>query len=244
MKRKILVSGSLGKMGKTLCDYIKAQPDYELVAGVDKASKETGALFEGGYKIYNDLKQALSENQIDVIIDFTEPKSVFDNILTAIENKTPIIVGTTGLKDAQKEILAQNAQENGTPVLIVPNFAIGAILMAELAAKAAKYMQACEIIELHHDAKKDKPSGTSIETRKGILKALGKESQQSDNSIIPIHSVRLPGLVAHQEVILGALGQTLTIRHDSYDRNSFMPGIRIAIEQIQNLKGLSTGLKL
>ena len=139
------------------------------------------------------------------------------------------------------ELLSENTQ---TPVLIVPNFAIGAVLMAEFAKKAAQYIKNVEIIELHHNQKIDKPSGTAIKTRQGILEAQNQTDKESDENYVPIHSIRLPGLVAHQEVIFGDVGQTLTIRHDSLNRDSFMPGISLALEQIKTAKGLEIGLKL
>ena len=141
-------------------------------------------------------------------------------------------------------MLAELARENNTGIMIVPNFAIGAILMMNFAKMAAKYMKAAEIIELHHDQKVDKPSGTAIKTRKGMLEATGRISEMDNADLIPIHSVRLPGLVAHQEVILGDLGQTLTIRHDSISRDSFMPGIAIALKQMGSFTGLRVGIEL
>ncbi len=234
-KQKILVIGCCGKMGRTICNFINSQSNYELVGGIDVSN--VGEKIEG-ITVCNDLKKFLNEKKVDVAIDFTMPSSVVENAITCLRAKTPIIIGTTGISNENKKMLGKLASDNQTGIMIIPNFAIGAILMMEFSKIAAKYMKAAEIIELHHDQKKDKPSGTSIKTRSQILEAKNISIDDANEDTIPIHSVRLPGLVAHQEVIFGDIGQTLTIRHDSFNRESFMPGIAIALEQIKKLKGL------
>ena len=240
-KQNILVIGCCGKMGQTVCKFVNSQDKYNLVGGIDVS--RVGEINEG-VTVCNDLKKFLKENKVDVAIDFTMPSSVVGNAVECLRAKTPIIVGTTGISDENKKMLGKLAEDNQTGIMIVPNFAIGAILMMEFAKTAAKYMKAAEIIELHHDQKKDKPSGTAIKTRAQMLKVKGIVSNEAKDSDIPIHSVRLPGLVAHQEVILGDIGQTLTIRHDSFNRESFMPGIAIALEQIKTIKGLQESVTI
>ena len=186
-----------------------------------------------------------------------EQKINFDNIKYAIEKGVIPVIGTTGQTDEQLKELDALAKEKGTACAVIPNFAIGAVLMMKFAAEAAKYMPEIEIIELHHDKKVDSPSGTAIKTAKGIAdaraaagvvaeKPLGNASDPargySEVDGIHIHSVRLPGLVAHQEVLLGGKGQLLTIKHDSMDRTSFMPGVLLAVKNIKGKTGLVYGL--
>ncbi len=247
---KVLVSGALGRMGRTVIDAVKNDSELELVGAVD--------IFDGevaGLKVETDLNSALEKFQPDVMVDFTRPDSVFKNVMTALSKKVSPVVGTTGLTDEQKNKISAAADENKTPAFIAPNFAIGAVLMMLLSQKVAKYMPDVEIIELHHDKKLDAPSGTAELTAKMIAEVREKHFQGNPDEVekIPhargadyegmkIHSVRLPGYVAHQEVIFGGLGQTLTIRHDSMGRDSFMPGVLLACKKVRGLKGLTIGL--
>jgi 4-hydroxy-tetrahydrodipicolinate reductase len=189
------------------------------------------------------------------MIDFTRPDVVFHNVTTALKAKVSPVVGTTGLSDEQKAEIKKLAEENDTPAFIAPNFAIGAVLMMVMAKQAAKYMPEVEIIELHHDNKLDAPSGTAVQTAAMIAEVRAEHKQGhpdekekltgargADYEGMHIHSVRLPGYVAHQEVIFGGLGQTLTIRHDSLNRESFMPGVVLAAQKVRGLKGLTVGL--
>ena len=191
----------------------------------------------------------------EVMVDFTRPNVVFQNVMTALENKVSPVVGTTGLSDEAKEKIREAAEKNQTPAFIAPNFALGAVLMMLTAKKIAKYMPDVEIIELHHDKKLDAPSGTAELTAKMISEVRPPHKQGHPEEVerlahvrgaevdgIRIHSVRLPGYVAHQEVIFGGLGQTLTIRHDSTGRDSFMPGVVLACKKVRGLKGLTIGL--
>ena len=247
---KVLVNGALGRMGKTVLAAVKADKELQLVGAVDIFSGE----FEG-VKVETDLAAALEKYNPEVMIDFTRPDVVFQNIMIALNRKVSPVVGTTGLDDAAKAKIHEAAEKNNTPVFIAPNFAIGAVLMMQLSQKVAKYMPEVEIIELHHDKKLDAPSGTAELTAKMISEVRHPHKQGhpdekerlehvrgADYNGIRIHSVRLPGYVAHQEVIFGGLGQTLTIRHDSTGRDSFMPGVLLACKKIRGLKGLTVGL--
>lgn len=246
--KNIMVSGCGGKMGRTLSNYIGSLANYKLVAGVDPklaghSIKEIAAATDD-FKISGSVKEGLSSTKVDIVIDFTSPSVVVGNAVECVNAKTPILIGTTGISQEDQNMLDELAKKNGTSIMIVPNFAIGAILMMNFAKIAAKFMKSAEIIELHHDTKVDKPSGTAIKTRKGMLEATNRMNEEKDSNVIPIHSVRLPGLVAHQEVIFGDLGQTLTIRHDTCNRDSFMPGISMALKQIGTFVGLRVGLEL
>ena len=208
---RVAVTGAAGRMGQTVCDAVAGADDMELVARVDPALDTT-------------LAQALAERP-DVLVDFTVPTTAVANAREAASAGVHVVIGTTGFDAAELADLA-GAQAN---IFIAPNFAIGAVLMMQFATVAAQHMRRAEIIELHHDSKVDAPSGTAARTA-ALMRDAAPESGD-----VPIHSVRLPGLVAHQEVILGDVGQTLTIRHDSTDRTSFMPGVLLAIRRVSQL---------
>ncbi|MBR4152158.1 MAG: 4-hydroxy-tetrahydrodipicolinate reductase [Selenomonadaceae bacterium] len=247
---KVLVNGALGRMGCTVVNAVKADSELELVGAVDAYEGEVE-----GVKVETNLDAALKKYSPEVMVDFTRPNVVFDNVMTALENKVSPVVGTTGLSDEAKEKIRELAEKNNTPAFIAPNFALGAVLMMLTAQKIAKYMPDVEIIELHHDKKLDAPSGTAELTAKMIAEVRPSHKQGHPDEVerlsnvrgadydgIRIHSVRLPGYVAHQEVIFGGLGQTLTIRHDSTGRDSFMPGVVLACKKVRNLRGLTVGL--
>lgn len=247
---KVLVNGALGRMGRTVVAAVNADDELELVGAVDAFDGEID-----GLKVETNLDAALKKFAPDVMVDFTRPNVVFDNVMTALANKVSPVVGTTGLSDDAKEKIRELAEKNQTPAFIAPNFALGAVLMMLIAQKVAKYMPDVEIIELHHDKKLDAPSGTAELTAKMISEVRTLHSQGHPDEVerlphvrgaevdgIRIHSVRLPGYVAHQEVIFGGLGQTLTIRHDSTGRDSFMPGVVLACKKVRALKGLTVGL--
>lgn len=222
----VAVAGAQGRMGKTVCAAVEAAEDMRLVGRADPL-------------IDVSLQQALQGAQ--VLVDFTRPDTAIANALASVRAGVHVVLGTTGF-DIQtlRSALDELAHDGGRPpanVLIAPNFAIGAVLMMRFAAQAAQHMGKAEIIELHHDGKLDAPSGTAALT--ATLMA-----EQSGRPAPPIHSVRLPGLVAHQEVILGDLGQTLTIRHDTISRESFMPGVLLAIRHVGVLEQpLTIGLE-
>ena len=247
---KILVNGALGRMGRTVVAAVNADSELELVGAVDVIAGEVE-----GIKVETDLDVALKKYSPDVMVDFTRPAVVFDNVMTALRNKISPVVGTTGLSDSDKDKIRELAEKNQTPAFIAPNFALGAVLMMLAAQRIARYMPDVEIIELHHDKKLDAPSGTAELTAKMIseMRLPHKQGHPEEVERLPhvrgaevdgirIHSVRLPGYVAHQEVIFGGLGQTLTIRHDSTGRDSFMPGVILACKKVRSLRGLTVGL--
>jgi 4-hydroxy-tetrahydrodipicolinate reductase len=215
---RVAVAGAAGRMGATVCDAVEGAGDMELVARADPALDVS-------------LDQALEAGP-DVLVDFTIPSTVVANAHAAVAAGVHVVIGTTGFApDAFDDLRGAGAN-----VFVAPNFAIGAVLMMQFAATAARHMASAEIIELHHDRKLDRPSGTAARTaalmRDAVTEGDGAAGEAPE---IPIHSVRLPGLVAHQEVILGDVGQTLTIRHDSIDRVSFMPGVLLAVRRVGSL---------
>ena len=244
---KVAVCGALGKMGREVVNMVTEHPDMELVAKIDIASGD----------MYHTIEEAARVCDIDVLVDFTQPASIYENAKFCLNNKIKIVIGTTGLKDEQIAELQNLSNANNTGCLIAPNFSTGAVLMMIFAKTAAKYFDNAEIIEYHHNQKKDAPSGTAIKTAhmmaernesftKGncdetetIEGARGAESYSN----IHIHSVRMPGYMASQEVILGSMGQTLKIRHDSVDRKCYMPGVILAIKEVVNNNNFVYGLE-
>ncbi len=232
---RVAVLGALGRMGATTCQAVSDDPELELVAQLDAGDSREGVLDAGA----------------DVCVDFTHPDSVKGNVAWLLRSGVHAVVGTTGLTDA--DVAELRALTGPANALIAPNFAVGAVLMMELARQAAVHLPHVEIIELHHDRKADAPSGTALRTASLIADARttdvtppGPEGNPARGSItddIAIHSVRLPGLVAHQEVIFGGTGETLTIRHDSIDRSSFMPGVLLAVKAVPTRPGLTVGLE-
>jgi 4-hydroxy-tetrahydrodipicolinate reductase len=213
----VAVSGAAGRMGETVCRAVERADDMSLVGRADPL-------------LETQLPDLLGD--ADVVVDFSTPDSALDNARLCLEAGVHCVMGTTG---ADFSSLADVG--TGANLFVAPNFAIGAVLMIKFAAEAARHMPECEIVELHHAGKVDAPSGTAARTAKLIAEAGGNVHQ-------PIHSVRLPGLVAHQEVLFGAPGQTLTIRHDSLDRESFMPGVLLAIRRVGSLEtSLVVGLE-
>ena len=213
---RVVVSGAAGRMGETVCEAVDDADDLELAGRADPA-----------------LDAPLSDllDGADVVVDFTTPEAAPANVRACLDAGTHAVVGTTGFDLDDLRAAAEDARRDGgtANVLVAPNFAIGAVLMMRFAAEAAQHMPECEIIELHHDRKLDAPSGTAKRTADLVREAGG-------NVHDPIHSVRLPGLVAHQEVLLGGQAQTLSIRHDSLDRTSFMPGVLLAARRVGELE--------
>lgn len=233
---RVAVVGAAGRMGSTTCRAIDADPGLELVARVD----------------WDDSRDAVLDGGADVAVDFTAPASVKANVLWLLAKGVHAVVGTTGLTDDDlREIEAATGAAN---CIVAPNFAIGAVLLMEMTKLAARHLPHVEITELHHDRKVDAPSGTALRTARLIAEArpgsapelAGPEGNPARGLVVdgvPIHSVRLPGLVASQEVVFGGLGQTLTIRHDSIDRDSFMPGVLLAVKAVASRQGLTVGLE-
>lgn len=255
-KVKVIVIGASGRMGRTVCGAVAAEDDLELTAAVDSAFASDRARLEfpfAGVPLYPALDDCLASESADVAVDFTVPASVFDNIMLCLSHEVNCVVGTTGLTGAQLVEIERRCQQGGASCLVAPNFAIGAVLMMDIAQVVARYMPYCEITELHHDKKLDAPSGTALRTAEMISAARldcpdvpgpeGSVARGLNHQGIPIHSVRLPGLVAHQEIVFGGQGQTLTIRHDSISRESFMPGVLLAVRRVLELDGLVVGLE-
>jgi 4-hydroxy-tetrahydrodipicolinate reductase len=211
---RVAVAGAAGRMGEAVCAAVQSAPDMELVGRADPLLGTT-------------LQEVLPE--AEVVVDFTRPEAALEDALACVEAGIHVVVGTTGFDPAPLERARPTTGKARGNAFVAPNFAIGAVLMMRFAAEASKHMAKAEIIELHHDGKLDAPSGTAARTAALMAAASGREPP-------PIHSVRLPGLVAHQEVILGDVGQTLAIRHDSIARESFMPGVLLAVRQVGGLK--------
>jgi 4-hydroxy-tetrahydrodipicolinate reductase len=256
---RVGVLGASGRMGQLVCRAVADDPDLALVAAVDLTGDGTpiGRVIghpEIDVKV-SDEHATLLQAEAEVVVDFTNPEAVMDNVRWAIDHAINIVVGTTGLRPEDLEEINDRLESEGSEsnVIVAPNFAIGAVLMQRFAQEAAKHFAAVEIIELHHDGKADSPSGTALDTAMRVAKERdgykGPDAESlpgsrgGDIEGIRIHSVRLPGLVAHQEVIFGGPGQTLIIRHDSMDRSSFMPGVLLAIKEIHNRPGLTVGLE-
>lgn len=260
--QRVVVTGAYGRMGREVLRAVWGADDKRLVGAVDAWGDGTdiGHLIgsgETGITIKNDLVSVLKETRPDVMVDFTGPGAVFENAKTCLRQGVRPVVGTTGLSAGEINEIIGISKAAGIGGLIAPNFAIGAILMMKFAREAARFLPHVEIIELHHDQKQDAPSGTAIKTAELIAGVRGdfRQGLASEIEKIPgarggefdggmrIHSVRLPGLVAHQEVIFGGLGQILTIRHDSISRESFMPGVLLAIGKVINLERVVYGLE-
>ena len=239
---KVGVLGARGRMGSEVVKAVTEAPDLELVAALD----------------LGDSLDALVANGAQVVVDFTTPDSVMANLEFLISNNINAVIGTTGFDDARIAKIKSLLASSKSGVLIAPNFAIGAVLMMEFATKAAKYFESAEIIELHHPNKVDAPSGTAARTAELMAKSrkeagLAAMPDATSTSLegargaivgdIPVHSVRLRGLVAHQEVLLGGIGETLSIRHDSIDRVGFMPGVLLGVRQVVTHPGLTFGLE-
>ena len=257
---RVLVTGACGRMGREVLDAVSGEDDLELVGAVDiqagaasvPAVTASGRVIDG-LSVSGDLESALKRSKPDVMVDFTLPAVVMENILTALKAGVRPVVGTTGLSDNDLAKIEAIAADKRLGLLIAPNFSIGAVLMMKFAAETAKHLKQAEIIEFHHDKKLDAPSGTAIKTAEMILADSQMSSAPTSVTVIEgarggemsginIHTVRLPGFVASQEVIFGGLGQTLTIRHDTIDRSAFMPGVILACRKIMSLSGLVYGL--
>lgn len=264
----VVVNGAAGKMGREVVKAVSQAEGMTLIGAVDRnpnyVGQDAGEVAGCGaveVPILNDLQGVLllaTQEQVQgVMVDFTHPAGVYDNVRTAIAYGVRPVVGTTGLSAEQIDDLAEFAQKASTGALIAPNFSIGMVLLQQAAVQASQYFEHVEIIELHHNQKADAPSGTAIKTAE-MLSEIGKlynppRVEESETlagargglagNNIRIHSVRLPGLIAHQEVIFGAAGQIYTLRHDTSDRAAFMPGVLLAIRQVTQLKSLVYGLE-
>lgn len=237
---KVGVLGASGRMGSEACRSVDADPDLELVARIDS----------------NDDLEELIRAGTEVAVEFTTPASVRGNVEFCLDNGIHVVVGATGLTESDLGSIEERASVSGANVFVAPNFAIGAVLMMRFAAAAARHFDSAEIIERHHERKVDAPSGTALRTaalmndaHDGSWVAPAGETETLEGSRggdvegVRVHSLRMPGSVAHQEVILGSAGETLTIRHDSLDRASFMPGVVLAVKKVRELPPLTVGLE-
>jgi 4-hydroxy-tetrahydrodipicolinate reductase len=248
---RVGVIGATGKVGSEVARAVHAAPDLELVAGISQSkagAKASDALgLEGSDLVLAENLDSFVEAGVEVAVDFTKGEFAPEHVAWAIEHGVHVVVGTTGFS------VDEAWRDAPVGVFVAPNFAIGAVLMQRFAAQAARHLPAVEIVELHHDGKADAPSGTAAATAEAVSAARtepwsGPPAESlpgvrgGERSGIRIHSIRLPGLVAHQEVIFGGQGQTLTIRHDSTDRTSFVPGVLVAIRWVPAHPGLTVGL--
>ncbi len=260
MPIRVIVAGGKGKMGSETIKMIADDPDLQLVSAVDSTLNnvdvgEVIGMGPMGVLFYNDLERVLEQTEADVLVDFTTPQHVKRHADLAIKYRVRPVIGTTGLTSEEISEIEQLCHRQQMGAILAPNFALGAVLMMKFAREAAKYMPDVEIIEMHHDRKLDAPSGTALKTAEMIAEVRKEHKQGHPDEKetldgargafyegFPIHSVRLPGLVAHQQVIFGSEGQTLTIRHDSINRRSFMPGVRLAIRKVMELSKFVYGL--
>ena len=239
---RVVVAGALGKMGRTVCGALSSCADIKLVGGFDRSEAgrtlaEVLHLPQGG-KIYDDITVLFDEQRPDVVVDFTVYPVTVDIAREAVTRGISPVIGATGWTDEDEVSFADLCDTENVSALIAPNFAIGAVLMMSFAQKAAKLFPTVEIVELHHDQKIDKPSGTAKLTARLIEAERGP-----DHPPVEVHSVRLRGLVAHQEVLFGGTDEVLTIRHDSLSRQSFMQGVLLAVRRVKQLSGLAVGLE-
>jgi 4-hydroxy-tetrahydrodipicolinate reductase len=257
---RVGVLGAAGRMGRLVCQAVAGDPELSLVAGINPSfgGEPLGQMIghpDVDVRISDGL-ETLLQAETEVAVDFTRPDAVMENIRWCIEHAMHIVVGTTGVGQKELEEIERLLEDEGNEsnVVVAANFAIGAVLMQRFAAQAAKWFPSAEIVELHHEGKLDAPSGTALATAERMARARGDEWRGPDAESlegvrggdvegIRIHSIRLPGLVAHQEVIFGGVGQTLTIRHDSSQRVSFMPGVMLAIKSVIGHPGLTVGLE-
>lgn len=249
---KVAVSGCGGRMGSKICEAVGKADDMEVVCGIDPATPKEE------FPVFASVDEAIADAKFDVMVDFTQPSAVAGNLKSALSAGIDCVVGTTGLSHETLEGLAALAPE-GTCLFYAPNFTTGAVLMMQFAKAAAPFFPEAEVIEFHHANKKDAPSGTAVTTAHLIADARdhresgapGKETEIAGAEGargalidgVPVHSVRSMGFVATQEVIFGSMGQTLTIKHDSWDRESYMPGVLLGIRSVGNEEGLIVGLE-
>ncbi len=252
---KVIVHGAAGKVGQEVAKAVCGESDMQLVGAVDlKADRDSLPLPDGSGSVpfSTDLGDILARCQPDVMVDFSIARATMSAVKLAAEKGVNLVIGTTGCSPDDIKEIERLAAERGISAVMAPNFALGAVLMMHLAKIAARYLDYAEIIELHHHLKADAPSGTAQTTARTMAKARGKPFLQPQGKAatsrgeqvegVSIHSVRLPGLMAHQEVILGAPGQTLSIRHDTINRECYMPGVMLAIREVVKRKGLVYGL--
>ena len=254
---KVVVQGASGKMGREIVSALCRETEMQVVGAIEMQVKEDSLPLpdkSGTVPFSSDMDYILTSCQPDVLVDFTIAQATMPAVRTAVKQRINLVIGTTGLTTDELSEIDQLAKSHQVGAVVAPNFALGAVLMMHLAKIAAKYFDYAEIIELHHHLKADAPSGTAISTARSMAAARGKpfmrpsgpgeEASSRGQQVegVSIHSVRLPGLLAHQEILLGGAGQTLSIRHDTISRECFMPGVILAIKEVARHNGLIYGL--
>jgi len=252
---KVAVFGALGRMGREVVKAVLGDGQLELVAAVDTAAGEGAHLEAEGVTLPVSRSIDARGESPSVMVDFTVADEAVKNVAWALDNGVHSVIGTTGIPPEELESIASRADGGAANVLVAPNFALGAVMMMRFSREAAAVFDQCEIIELHHRGKKDAPSGTAIATARAVAEAMSASEVPVNREHevegtrggrlgpVQIHSVRLHGLVAHQEVIFGSKGETLTLRHDTTDRSCFMPGVIMAVKRIDGFPGLTIGLE-
>lgn len=239
---RVFVIGATGRMGRAVVEAVEAAPDLELCGAVGRD---------------DDLGAALAARRPEVCVEFTVAEAAEHNLRTALRHGAHVVSGTTGLPDAVVRALGEEARNAGLGLVLAPNFAIGAVLLQRFAREAARFMPDVEIVEMHHERKRDAPSGTAWSTAEQVADAIPRPPETAgveERELLPgargasvrgvrVHSIRLPGLLAHQEVLFGLPGQTLTLRHDTLDRRAFMPGVLLAVRRVAGRRGLTTSLE-
>ena len=256
MTKKVLIAGFTGAMGQKVVNLVNKMDDFEIVAGLSPIAKNDPKKYSlpKDVQIFKQISE-IPEDIADIWIDFTTPTAVYENVKFALAHHISPVVGTTGLSDDQEAELLALSRKEQVGGIIAPNFGMSAVLLMKFAKEAAKYFPDVEIIEMHHADKKDAPSGTALSTAKLIaenrpehetapdeVESL-KNVRGGDYQGIKIHSVRLPGYIAHEQVLFGGNGEALTIRQDSFDRESFMSGVKVALEKVASLNELVIGLE-
>jgi 4-hydroxy-tetrahydrodipicolinate reductase len=257
---RVAVVGAAGRMGQETIRALNQEPGIEVVAAIDREHVGDNCRdFAGGRApdlvVVDKLGVAMDESKPHVLVDFSHGSGAAQHADSAVKRGVSPVIGATGINDPDLKEIALRCKETGIPAMYIPNFAVGAVLMMKFAEMAAKWMPDCEIIELHHDRKEDAPSGTAMRTAELISEARSDSPTRKPRPImkvegarggtykeVSVHSVRLPGLLAHQQVIFGRLGEVLTLRHDSMDRTSFMMGVALAVREVRNQTGLVVGL--
>ncbi len=251
---KVVVHGAAGRMGQEILNGLHKEPACTVVGAVDiKATKDSISFSDGSGSVpySSDLAAILKATQPEVVVDFSLAKATVAAVPVVARHGINMVIGTTGLSPAEIDEIRRLAQEKQVGIIAAPNFALGAVLMIHMAKIAARYLDYAEITELHHNTKADAPSGTALNTARAMVQGRGKPfnrdsgqfpSRGQDVDGVSIHSVRLPGLLAHQEVLFGTSGQTLSIRHDTVNRECYLPGIIIAVKEVVKRKGLTYGL--
>ena len=224
---RVAVAGARGKMGRVAVEAFRAAGEFDYVGGLARAA-------DAAEQVYASVDALLTERKPDVLLDFTTHPASVEIAMKALASGVRPVVGASGWSAAERDVLARMAGERALGAMIVPNFSTGAALMMRFAEDAARYFPSVEIVEMHRTEKKDKPSGTALQTAERVERAGGFKPE--------IHSLRLPGVVAHQAVVFGGNGELLTIRHDSFSRESFVPGMFAAVHAVMNLRGLTVGL--